>query len=39
MLYLDGTVPKNAVVAVTLERAGGAKNGPTTAPILSAPVS
>jgi anti-sigma-K factor RskA len=39
MLHLDGTVPKNAVVAVTLERAGGAKNGPTTAPILSAPVS
>jgi anti-sigma-K factor RskA len=39
MLHLDGTVPKNAVVAVTLERAGGAKNGPTMAPILSAPVS
>jgi anti-sigma-K factor RskA len=39
MLHLDGSVPKNAVVAVTLERAGGAKNGPTMAPILSAPVS
>jgi anti-sigma-K factor RskA len=36
MLHLDGTVPRNAVVAVTLEQAGGAKNGPTTAPILSA---
>ena len=39
MLHLDGTVPKNAVVAVTLERAGGAKSGPTMAPILSATVS
>jgi anti-sigma-K factor RskA len=39
MLHLAGTVPKNAVVAVTLERAGGAKNGPTMAPILSATVS
>jgi anti-sigma-K factor RskA len=39
MLHLDGTVPKNAVVGVTLERAGGAKNGPTMTPILSAPVS
>lgn len=35
---LHGTVPKNAVVAVTLERAGGTK-APTMAPILSAPAS
>ena len=39
MLHLDGTVPRNAVVAVTLEQAGGAKDGPTMAPILSATVS
>ena len=35
-LSLRGTVPPHAVVAVTRERAGGAKNGPTMAPILSA---
>jgi anti-sigma-K factor RskA len=34
---LHGTVPPNATVAVTLERAGGAKNGPTMAPLVSAP--
>jgi len=33
---LEGTVPQHAVVAVTVERAGGAKNGPTTKPIFSA---
>ena len=32
---LRGTVPRNAVVAVTVERAGGAP-APTTAPILTA---
>lgn len=31
---LPGTVPQNAIVAVTVERAGGA-NKPTTTPILS----
>jgi anti-sigma-K factor RskA len=36
-LRLHGKVPPKAVVAVTKERAGGAKNGPTMAPILSAP--
>jgi anti-sigma-K factor RskA len=36
MLRLHGNVPRNAVVAVTRERAGGATNGPTMAPILSA---
>jgi anti-sigma-K factor RskA len=35
-LRLHGTVPPNAVVAVTKERAGGAPNGPTMVPILSA---
>jgi anti-sigma-K factor RskA len=35
-LRLHGTVPPNAVVAVTMERAGGAPDGPTMAPILSA---
>jgi anti-sigma-K factor RskA len=35
-LRLHGTVPPNAVVAVTKERAGGAPDGPTMAPILSA---
>jgi anti-sigma-K factor RskA len=34
-LELRGTVPKEAVVAVTLERAGGVR-APTTKPILSA---
>jgi anti-sigma-K factor RskA len=33
-LRLHGTVPRNAVVAVTLERAGGAP-APTTAPLFS----
>jgi anti-sigma-K factor RskA len=32
---LRGTVPRNAVVAVTRERAEGARSGPTTAPIFS----
>jgi anti-sigma-K factor RskA len=35
-LRLHGTVPPHATVAVTRERAGGAKDGPTMAPILSA---
>jgi anti-sigma-K factor RskA len=35
-LRLRGTVPPHAVVAVTRERAGGAKDGPTMSPILSA---
>jgi anti-sigma-K factor RskA len=35
-LRLHGTVPPNATVAVTKERTGGAKDGPTMAPILSA---
>jgi anti-sigma-K factor RskA len=35
-LRLHGTVPPNATVAVTKEQAGGAPNGPTMAPILSA---
>jgi anti-sigma-K factor RskA len=35
-LRLHGTVPPHATVAVTRERAGGATNGPTMAPILSA---
>ena len=34
-VHLRGTVPQNAVVAVTVERAGGVKK-PTTSPILSA---
>lgn len=34
-VHLSGTVPQNAVVAVTIERAGGTKV-PTTAPIMSA---
>ena len=38
MLHLHGTVPANAVVAVTREPAGGS-SAPTMAPILSAPVS
>jgi anti-sigma-K factor RskA len=33
---LNGRVPPHAIVGVTLERAGGAKSGPTMAPILSA---
>jgi len=33
---LDGRVPRNAIVAVTLERAGGV-NAPTTPPIFSTP--
>ncbi|HJU36789.1 MAG TPA: anti-sigma factor [Gaiellaceae bacterium] len=35
-VHLSGTVPHNAVVAVTLERAGGV-DAPTTSPIFSAP--
>jgi anti-sigma-K factor RskA len=35
-LRLRGTVPPHATVAVTRERAGGATDGPTMAPILSA---
>jgi len=36
-VHLKGTVPQHAVVAVTLERAGGAPGGaPTTKPIFSA---
>lgn len=35
-LRLRGTVPPHATVAVTRERAGGAKHGPTMAPIVSA---
>jgi len=35
-LRIPGTVPQNAVVAVTIERAGGV-NAPTMTPILSAP--
>ena len=35
-LQLQGNVPQNAVVAVTLERAGGV-SAPTTTPIFSAP--
>jgi len=35
-LRLPGTVPPNAVVAVTIERAGGVK-APTTTPILTSP--
>jgi anti-sigma-K factor RskA len=36
-VHLKGTVPQHAVVAVTLERAGGAPGGaPTTKPVLSA---
>jgi anti-sigma-K factor RskA len=34
-IHLRGTVPRNAVVAVTIERAGGAR-APTTTPIVSA---
>jgi anti-sigma-K factor RskA len=34
-VHLKGTVPQNAVVAVTVERAGGV-NKPSTSPILSA---
>ena len=37
-LHLQGTVPQNAVVAVTREPSGGS-NAPTMAPILSASVS
>jgi anti-sigma-K factor RskA len=33
-IHLRGTVPQNAVVAVTIERAGGARE-PTTTPIVS----
>ena len=36
---LRGTVPKGAVVAVTVERAGGSRSGPTTKPIFSARTS
>jgi anti-sigma-K factor RskA len=35
-IHLNGTVPKSAVVAVTLERAGGSR-APTMTPIVSAP--
>jgi len=35
-IHLKGTVPENAVVAVTIERAGGVR-APTTTPILSTP--
>jgi anti-sigma-K factor RskA len=35
-VQLKGTVPSHAVVAVTVERAGGAHDGPTTKPIFSA---
>jgi anti-sigma-K factor RskA len=35
-LHLQSTVPRNAVVAVTVERAGGV-NKPTTTPIFTAP--
>ena len=35
-LHLSGTVPRKAVVAVTVERAGGV-NAPTQKPIFSAP--
>ncbi len=37
VVHLRGTVPQGAVVAATLERAGGAK-APTHAPVFSAPV-
>jgi anti-sigma-K factor RskA len=36
-IRLHGRVPPHAIVGVTLERAGGAANGPTMSPILSAP--
>jgi anti-sigma-K factor RskA len=35
-VHLEGTVPRNAVVAVTLEHAGGV-DAPTTKPIFSTP--
>ncbi|HJQ49547.1 MAG TPA: anti-sigma factor [Gaiellaceae bacterium] len=35
-IHLVGTVPQNAVVAVTIERAGGVRR-PTTTPIFSTP--
>ena len=35
-IQLEGTVPENAVVAVTIERAGGTK-APTSTPIFSTP--
>jgi anti-sigma-K factor RskA len=35
-VHLRGTVPQKAVVAVTVERAGGSRDGPTTEPIFSA---
>jgi len=35
-VHLRGTVPQNAIVAVTIERAGGART-PTSSPIFSAP--
>jgi anti-sigma-K factor RskA len=35
VIHLRGTVPQNAVVAVTIERAGGAR-APTATPIVSA---
>jgi anti-sigma-K factor RskA len=35
-IHLKGTVPENAVVAVTIERAGGVR-APTTTPIFSPP--
>jgi anti-sigma-K factor RskA len=34
-VQLRGRVPQNSVVAVTVERAGGARGGPTTKPIFS----
>ena len=38
-VHLRGTVPRKAVVAVTVERAGGSPGGPTSKPIFSAPTS
>jgi len=35
-VHLRGTVPQKAVVAVTVERAGGVR-APTTSPIFSTP--
>ena len=38
-VHLQGTVPQKAIVAVTVERAGGSPGGPTTKPIFSAQTS
>jgi len=35
-IHLRGTVPQNAIVAVTIERAGGT-NAPTSSPVFSSP--